>query len=628
LFHFPWSLNAYIALHFVLAFVFFYLFIRELGLSVGAGLLTATSYCYGSYIISSVNVLNNLSTAIWLPAFLWAFSRFCILKTSFSFIVAALVFAAAVLGGEPQLLILITTLAGLYFCFFSPEGNRFPRRSLTRLALLCSVVLIAVLLTAVQLVPTFLDYRLSVRQPGIPFEEATRFSLTWSMLRHLFQPLIFHENFVNDPSIFGSIFPKKEGVPWLLTVYPGFIITPLAASSFFLRISRPVLFWGVASITSIILALGKNTPAYSLFYMVFPVFRFPEKFMFTASFSILVLAAYAVDSLSEILRKRNIRTSFLISVLTLTLLMDLYLSNRGLNPICDADFYRMHSTSLKPILDDQDFFRIYVDADPHGKTATIAEAHVQWQQFVSPNLGLLFGLSHVGGQSGMELKYQYFITEWLALPWREKIRFLKLANVKYIVSSRPIDRIPALTGEVERLNDLVYRIRNPMPRAWLVGKLQPVRAGTIDELVDGSIDFSTTALTKGEIIERHDRTSFGKPARLEYHPGEIRIQVATAETAILVLSEAAYPGWRVWMDGKEVDPLWLNLLFQGVELPAGSHEIVFAFRPKNLLASLAVSASTLFTLLLMCLLWGRTGNRRSKTGSDHQEERRQEKSGS
>jgi uncharacterized membrane protein YfhO len=55
------------------------------------------------------------------------------------------------------------------------------------------------------------------------------------------------------------------------------------------------------------------------------------------------------------------------------------------------------------------------------------------------------------------------------------------------------------------------------------------------------------------------------------------------------------------MDGKEVDGLWLNLLFQGVELPAGRHEIEFVFRPLYFFASLTVSALTFFTLLFVCL---------------------------
>ncbi|PKN29835.1 MAG: hypothetical protein CVU64_06095 [Deltaproteobacteria bacterium HGW-Deltaproteobacteria-21] len=599
---FPWALNVYIAVHFLLAFIFFYLFIRQLGLSFGAGLLTATSYCYGSYIISSVNTLNNLSTAIWLPISLWAFGRFCILKTPLSFLVATVVFAAAILGGEPQLLVLMTVLTGFFFCFLSPDGDHSVKGLLSREAMLCFVVIIAILLTSVQLIPTFLDYRLSVREPGIPFEEAARFSLTWGMLKHLLAPLTFCEGFVNDPSALRDFFPAKGEMPWLLTIYPGLIISPLAASALILRSSRPALFWLITFLASIAFSLGKNTPAYHSFYMVLPFFRFPEKFMFTASFSLLVLAAYGLDSLCEILRKRNIRTSFLVFLLAVILLTDLYLNHGGLNPTYDSGFYQMHSTSMQPIVSDKDLFRTYVDSEPHDKpAATIAAVHFQWQQFVMPNLGMLFDLSHVDGQSGMELKYQYFITELLDLPWKERIRFLKLANVKYIVSPKPLDQLSELKGEVERVNDVVYRIKNPMPRAWIVGKLQPVRTGTIDELVNGSVDFSTTALTKGRIIERHNRSFFNEAGRPEYHPGRIRIEVTTDEAAILVVSEAAYPGWKVWMDGKEVDGLWLNLLFQGVELPAGRHEIEFVFRPLYFFASLTVSALTFFTLLFVCL---------------------------
>ena len=72
---FPWSFNIYVILHFILAFCFFYLFLKGIGLSPKSAIITSISYCYGSYAIASVNTLNNLSTLIWLPAILWSFQR-------------------------------------------------------------------------------------------------------------------------------------------------------------------------------------------------------------------------------------------------------------------------------------------------------------------------------------------------------------------------------------------------------------------------------------------------------------------------------------------------------------------------------------------------------------------------
>src|SRR4030042_1340919 len=68
------AFNYFIVCHFFLGFCFFYLLIKELGLSRKAAIFTSLSYCFGGYTIATVNTLNNLSTIVWLPAILWSFT--------------------------------------------------------------------------------------------------------------------------------------------------------------------------------------------------------------------------------------------------------------------------------------------------------------------------------------------------------------------------------------------------------------------------------------------------------------------------------------------------------------------------------------------------------------------------
>lgn len=598
LFPYPWSLNLYVALHFLLAFLFFYLFIRGLGLCQESALLCATSFCYGSYVISSLNTLNNLSTAVWLPAVLWAFQRAFLGKGMMPILWAILFFSAAILGGEPQLLLLSTILLFLYAVILTPSPLSW-RASALRGSTVLLMVLPAALLTGVQLLPTLQDFQLSVRQGGFTFEEATRSSLSWGMLKHLLLPLPFHGGFVHDPGVLKAFFPESGQMPWLLTVYPGLLIVPLALLALFLRCSRQTLFWLAILLLSLIFALGKNAPAYEIFYALFPFFRFPEKFMFPAAFSLLVLAAYGFHGLLDWLKRKGVGVTVLARFLVLLLLMDLYWTHHGLNPFCPSSFYSRHDPSVEPMLADRDLFRVYVDPDAKvpDPPETIAGHHVLWQRFLMPNVGMLFGLQHVGGQSGLELRYQYFITELLRRPWKERIRFLKLANVKYIVSTQALDSLPELMGEVSRVSAFLYRIRAPLPRAWLLGRLEPVRTGTLEELVDGAVDFSTTALTKGDIITLHREAFFREVAPPVYANGRIRLQIDVDRPAVLVLSETAYPGWKVFVDGEEVKCLWLNILFQGVEVEPGKHRVEFVYRPPHLSLSLTVSALSLLTLI-------------------------------
>ncbi|OGO30464.1 MAG: hypothetical protein A2Z16_02670 [Chloroflexi bacterium RBG_16_54_18] len=81
-----------------------------------------------------------------------------------------------------------------------------------------------------------------------------------------------------------------------------------------------------------------------------------------------------------------------------------------------------------------------------------------------------------------------------------------------------------------------------------------------------------------------------------------RIEVDAAGPGLLVLSEVMYPGWRVQVDGSPATILKAAGLLRSVNLPAGSHNVVFYFRPVSLYVGASLS---LAGLVLACLLYRR-----------------------
>ena len=62
----------------------------------------------------------------------------------------------------------------------------------------------------------------------------------------------------------------------------------------------------------------------------------------------------------------------------------------------------------------------------------------------------------------------------------------------------------------------------------------------------------------------------------------MEIEVDSMQPGILVLHEAYYPGWFVEVDGEPARLLRANVLFRGVEVSEGRHNVVFRFAPFSL----------------------------------------------
>jgi uncharacterized membrane protein YfhO len=67
----------------------------------------------------------------------------------------------------------------------------------------------------------------------------------------------------------------------------------------------------------------------------------------------------------------------------------------------------------------------------------------------------------------------------------------------------------------------------------------------------------------------------------EYSSRRIVLKTETASPTLLMLSEIYYPaGWRAFLDGRETEILRANYVLRSVRIPAGTHEVVFAFEPE------------------------------------------------
>ena len=67
-----------------------------------------------------------------------------------------------------------------------------------------------------------------------------------------------------------------------------------------------------------------------------------------------------------------------------------------------------------------------------------------------------------------------------------------------------------------------------------------------------------------------------------YEPNTLTYEVNAPEGGTGVLAEISYPGWRSFIDGKEVSHGRADYILRAMNVPAGKHVIEFTFDPKSL----------------------------------------------
>jgi hypothetical protein len=82
----------------------------------------------------------------------------------------------------------------------------------------------------------------------------------------------------------------------------------------------------------------------------------------------------------------------------------------------------------------------------------------------------------------------------------------------------------------------------------------------------------------------------------DFRSDRVTVQTESDADGRLILTDLMYPGWRVTVDGQPAEPVTVDGMFRGVDVPAGSHVVIWSYHPRILYWGLAVSAVT-FVLL-------------------------------
>jgi hypothetical protein len=185
-----------------------------------------------------------------------------------------------------------------------------------------------------------------------------------------------------------------------------------------------------------------------------------------------------------------------------------------------------------------------------------------------------------------------------------KCNLASLLGLEYLVIDRPLNKMPRhvprphATEIYSGAHIHIYRLGAIAPRAYFANVLTPVDTDEVldthtlpefDRSHEALIDKASMAEVSGSYPPGSD-TANANVVVAAYHDNHVVISVDTDKPGIVVLNDIYYPGWQAKVDGVAKPILRTNVLFRGVEVPAGHHIVSFEFRPLSLSNLLTAAA--------------------------------------
>jgi hypothetical protein len=412
--------------------------------------------------------------------------------------------------------------------------------------------------------------------------------------------------------LFGLIVPDvKNNHEWV--VYPGALTVLLSLIGIVgLKGNRNRIFWGTLGAASLVFSLGANLPGLGQTFNlpVLNLLRVPARGLFLTDLSLCALAGLGLDRLLSGFDVTGRRTANLIlfSIAFLAILLNIgisYLSgSMTIDGLLEPALMIVGYVWLTMIIGKKIPSRIWLAGlfclSILG-WVHLARIGIRWRdakdvlsesrnlaQYIASESGLFrtyspsyslpqqtaiqFNLEAADGIDPMQLaNYTSFMepasgvslrSYSVTLPpfdtgspqtdnreSRPDAHLLGLLNVRYVLSAFEIHSEGLVLEEIID-GILIYRNEYQKPRAWVQAGLEGRDVGQI-----------------------RDASVFWSPNHVE---------ARASGPGYLVLSEVAYPGWKVIVDGQLQELLIYQDVLRAVKLSEGDHRVEFIFQPQGL----------------------------------------------
>jgi hypothetical protein len=642
------AIEALVVWHFFFAGLAMYICLRLLRppapLRRPAAVLGALAFMLSDVFITHIGNLNLIAVAAWLPLAFLGLHRAILADTPRKAVAWAVAGGAALgiatLAGHGQMTFLIAAFLGLYALYHTLVNRRF--RAIPLLALLG---IFAVALAGVSLFPAAGTLQHTLRAE-FDYERSTNYALPIQGLIGLVAP-----DFFGRGASFWGDWPRVE------YGYVGVLTLLLAAAAVAFRPNRQTLFFVLAGVFYLLLALGPATPLYPLLGRLLPTFPFqvPARFVLLLNFCLAILAAIGLDALLDDRAPAPRRARWLLAgtglaavVIAVALLaarsdlaqaqperaaqiaravlvfaglaaagwlllavglrrrlpptwlaaaavLLLFIDLYGLGRYVEIDWNDPMPgfAASDPALD-------YLQADPGLHRIDIVTG--AWQ----PNMPMLEGLFAARGVYN-PLQLANYNVYMGSVGFRGSTLY-NLLGIKYLVGGKK--EPPGDTSFIVPVYEVdpavtIYLNTRALPRAMVLFNSEVVdNHDTAFEAVhdDGFDPTRVVILEGGQVLRQEPGQATIEVVR--YDPNEVVFAVTNDRPAYFVLSDVFHPDWRAEVDGVPTPIEAANYAFRAVYLEPGTHTVTMRFLPSGWAAGLMATGLTIVVLVgLIVWLW-------------------------
>jgi len=178
------------------------------------------------------------------------------------------------------------------------------------------------------------------------------------------------------------------------------------------------------------------------------------------------------------------------------------------------------------------------------------------------------------------------------------------ADAVSLVNSQDDSFYPVVAGQYRLIHSgdvKIYENLDVLQRAFLVNewKYAVDEADGLAIMDDPGFDPKNQAILIGDGEGRKNPGEPGEASIREYRPGHISIDLSSEYESLLILTDSFYPGWIAAIDGEETEILQTDILFRGIVVPAGSHEVIFEYKPASFRIGVLVTIAGLLGLITL-----------------------------